>query len=111
MIALAIQSYWSELAAFALTYLLHSSTWILLVLCLVKIPIFNTPLLKNYLWKGALIGGLCTSLLIHFSGNSLLEIQLEKEIISQKPNEQQPATTERLVNDTPNHRQFITHHL
>lgn len=88
--------------AFALTYFLHSSIWILLVSYLVKIPFFDTPLLKNYLWKGALIGGLCTSLLIHFSGNSLLEIQLGKEVIAPKSVEQQRAVDERLVHDTPN---------
>ena len=51
--------------AFALTYLLHSTAWILLTFCLLKSPIFNTPVLKNHLWKGALIGGLLTSVLIH----------------------------------------------
>ena len=65
--------------AFALTYLLHSTAWIFLMLCLVKFPLLNTPLLRNYLWKGALIGGLLTSLIIHFSGNSLVEIHLAKE--------------------------------
>lgn len=65
--------------AFALTYLLHSTVWILWMLCLVKMSLFNTPLLRNYLWKGALIGGLLTSLFIHFSGNSLLEIHLAQD--------------------------------
>lgn len=75
--------------AFALTYLLHSAAWILLTYCLLKLPIFSTPLLKNYLWKGALIGGLMTSVLIHFSGNSLLEIYLGKsERIAVEPKQQ-----------------------
>ena len=72
-------TYFTAPIAFALTYLLHSTAWILLMLCLVKLPPLNTPLLKNYLWKGALIGGLLTSMLIHFSGNSLLEIHLANE--------------------------------
>ena len=106
MIALTIQSSLNELVAFALTYLLHSSTWILLVLCLVKIPFFNTPLLKNYLWKGALIGGLLTSMLIHFSGNSLLEIHLGKEQIIQPAIKQQPTniqvvSVEKIAVSTP----------
>ena len=57
-------TFFTNMLAFALTYLLHSTVWILLTYCLLKSPIFNTPLLKNYLWKGALIGGLLTSLLI-----------------------------------------------
>ncbi len=80
--------------AFALTYLLHSTTWILLMLCVIKLPTFSTPILKNYLWKGALIGGLLTSLLIHFSGNSLLEIHLGKEVPIVAATQQQPATEE-----------------
>ncbi len=83
--------------AFALTYLLHSTAWILLMLCVVKLPFFSTPLLKNYLWKGALIGGLLTSLLIHFSGNSLLEIQLAKENSSVVASKQQPAIDEQFT--------------
>ena len=84
----------TEPIAFALTYLLHSTAWILLMLCIVKLPTFSTPLLKNYLWKGALIGGLLTSLLIHFSGNSLLEIHLGKEVPIVAATQQQPATEE-----------------
>ena len=83
--------------AFALTYLLHSTAWILLMLCIVRLPIFSTPLLKNYLWKGALVGGLLTSLLIHFSGNSLLEIQITKESSNAITSIQQPNTNEQLL--------------
>ena len=92
-------TYFTSPIAFALTYLLHSTVWILLMLCLVKLPQLNTPLLKNYLWKGALIGGLLTSVLIHFSGNSLLEIHLANEnsiaieSIQQRINEE-PITKE-----------------
>ncbi len=62
--------------AFAMTYLLHSSVWLLLVALLVKAPFFQTTLLKNYLWKAALIGGLATSVFTLFYGDAFYTITL-----------------------------------
>jgi len=94
-------TFFTNLIAYALTYLLHSTAWILLMLCLVKIPILNTPLLRNYLWKSALIGGLLTSVLIHFSGNSLLEIHLAEATPTRVVVEakQQPASDATVVKE------------
>ena len=47
--------------AFALTYLFHSTVWILLVAVIVKLPIFQSIALRNLRWKFALIGGIMTS--------------------------------------------------
>ena len=52
----------ASLIAFALTYSLHSSAWVILVAALVKIPGFKSARLANHLWKAAFIGGLTTSL-------------------------------------------------
>ena len=95
-------TYFTAPIAFVLTYLLHSTVWILLMLCLVKLPALNTPLLKNYLWKGALIGGLCTSLIIHFSGNSLLEIHLGQESSLTTESIQQPNDCKQIPEATKN---------
>ena len=48
--------------AFAMTYLLHSTIWILMVGLLVRFSAFNSLSIKNYLWKAALVGGVLTSL-------------------------------------------------
>lgn len=72
---------YSSLVAFAMTYLLHSTVWILIVALLVKTPIFQSPLLKNYLWKAALIGGLTTSVFASFYGTDCFAIPIESQPI------------------------------
>ncbi len=49
------------LLAFALTYLLHSTIWILVVGGMVRLTVFQTPAVRNFLWKAAIIGGLISS--------------------------------------------------
>ena len=60
--------------AFGLTYLLHSTVWILLISLLVKLPWFQAPRLQNYFWKAALLGGVFTSSMAFFSGTYLVQI-------------------------------------
>lgn len=69
--------------AFAMTYLLHSSVWILIVAFLVKAPFFQTTVLKNYLWKAALIGGLVTSIFTVFYGNAFYTITLAESNVKE----------------------------
>lgn len=61
---------------FAMTYLLHSTVWVVIVLLIIKLPLFNTPLLKNYLCKAALVGSLLTSIFVFFCGNTFFNIPI-----------------------------------
>lgn len=50
-----------QLLALGLTYLLHSSVWILLVGCVIKTKVLSSAFMENALWKVALVGGLFTT--------------------------------------------------
>ena len=50
-----------NLLALGLTYLLHSSVWILLVGFVIKAKFLSSAFMENALWKVALIGGLFTT--------------------------------------------------
>lgn len=69
--------------AFALTYLLHSTIWILIVAMLLKLPLLQTPKWRNYLWKAALVGALCTSLStsVQVEKTWVIPIPTETEIV------------------------------
>ena len=59
---------------YGLTYLLHSTVWILLVALIVRLPAFRNPAIKNYLWKLALIGGILSTTLASFYGKVTISI-------------------------------------
>jgi len=50
-----------NLIALGLTYLLHSSVWILVVAAILKRKSFRFPFMMNALWKVALVGGVVTT--------------------------------------------------
>lgn len=75
-----------NLLALGLTYLLHSSVWILLVGCVIKAKILDFPYLENALWKVALVGGLFTTTMALALGQH--QVELNKPIAQ----EAQPAT-------------------
>lgn len=68
--------------AYGLTYMLHSTVWILLVATLVQIPLFQGVQIRHYLWKVALLGGLFTSTLVQLNKTDLLAIPLINNTIS-----------------------------
>jgi len=73
--------------AFGLTYMLHSTVWILLVAALVQIPLFQHVQIRHYLWKVALLGGLFTSTLVQLNKTDLLVIPLINTSISTENNQ------------------------
>ncbi|MEO1257569.1 MAG: M56 family metallopeptidase [Bacteroidota bacterium] len=89
----------TSIIAFVLTYLLHSSVWVLLVTGLVRLPGFNSVRLTNHLWKAAFIGGLMTSLFCF----ELFAIELspasEKQFISENISPENTGTEELLFVD------------
>lgn len=81
----------TNMVAFAMTYLLHSSVWILVVALLLKTPFLQIASLKNNLWKLALIGGLASAIFTFFGGNVFWEIPLNAPIA------EKIAPTEKLI--------------
>ena len=67
--------------AFAMTYLLHSTIWILIVSLLVKTSVFNSLSVKNYLWKAGLIGGVITSIFSTIYQQNAFSITLKEQPI------------------------------
>ncbi len=65
-----------SILAFALTFVLHSSLWILAIAVLKNLPFFQGPCTANYLWKTAMLGGLFSSLLMCQTGTNELSIAL-----------------------------------
>ena len=65
--------------AFAMTYLLHCTVWILSIAILVKVPFFQSAIIRNYFWKAALIGGLVTSCLVCYLGNNSFVIEVPNQ--------------------------------
>lgn len=63
-----------NLAAVAITYLLHSSVWILLVAAILKGKPFRSPFLENTLWKVALVGGLLTTTIALLQADHSVEL-------------------------------------
>jgi len=65
--------------AFAMTYLLHSTIWILIVSLLVRTSVLNSLSIKNYLWKAALIGGVLTSIFSTIYQQNAFSITLSEQ--------------------------------
>ncbi|MBX2874447.1 MAG: ankyrin repeat domain-containing protein [Saprospiraceae bacterium] len=63
-----------NLLALGLTYLLHSSVWILIVGCVIKARIWQSAFMENALWKVALVGGLFTTTLSLVLGQHRVDI-------------------------------------
>lgn len=63
-----------HLLALGLTYLLHSSVWILLVGLVIKAKVLDSPYLENALWKVALVGGLFTTTIALALGQHQVEL-------------------------------------
>lgn len=62
-----------NLIALGLTYLLHSSVWILVVAAILKGKSFRSPFMINALWKVALVGGIVTTYVAMMQSNHQLE--------------------------------------
>lgn len=67
-----------HLLALGLTYLLHSSVWILLVGSVIKARVLPSAFMENALWKVALVGGLFTTIIA--SAISQHQVELNKPI-------------------------------
>ncbi len=67
---------WNEyhLLALGLTYLLHSSVWIVLVGCVIKAKGLQSPFIENALWKVALVGGFFTTTIALGIGQQQVEL-------------------------------------
>jgi len=65
--------------AFAMTYLLHSTIWVLIVGILVRTTVLNSLSIKNYLWKAALIGGILTSIFSTIFHQNAFSITLNEQ--------------------------------
>lgn len=63
--------------AFGLTYLLHSSVWLLLAAGIQRIGILTSPVSINWLWKAALIGGICSTVLATLSQKEKYVFEIE----------------------------------
>ncbi|MEM7374844.1 MAG: M56 family metallopeptidase [Bacteroidota bacterium] len=72
------------LLAFGLTYLLHSTVWLLISTGIQQSGILSTPASINLLWKAALIGAMSTTLLatINHSGKYVFEIPSDESFIA-----------------------------
>ncbi len=75
-----------HLLALGLTYLLHSSVWILLISCVIKSKAVHSAFMENALWKVALVGGVFTTTIALAVGQR--QVELNKPIAK----EIQPAT-------------------
>lgn len=71
----------SGLLAFGLTYLIHSTVWIVSISLLLKLPQLQAADIRNFLWKVALIGGILTSVYASFWGHRSIGIELSQRVI------------------------------
>lgn len=73
-----------NLLALGLTYLLHSSVWILLIGCVIKARILQSPFIENALWKVAIVGGLFTTSIALVPGQHQVDLHkpVAQEIVT-----------------------------
>lgn len=81
------------IVALGITYLLHSSVWILLVAAILKGKPFRSPFLENTLWKVALVGGLITTAIALLQDDHLVELNKPKVEAIILPSSEQEVTS------------------
>lgn len=64
----------SSLLALALTYLVHSTVWLLTVGLVLRFAVLEGPFIKNTLWKLAIVGSILTSVIAFHQGEFELPI-------------------------------------
>lgn len=90
----------SSLLALALTYLVHSTVWLLTVGLVLRFALLEGPFIKNALWKMAIIGSMLTSVIAFHSGDFELSIGHKAEAISSYTPAEKPTVSQLVPANT-----------
>lgn len=90
----------SSVLALALTYLVHSTVWLLTVGLVLRFTLLEGPFIKNALWKMAIIGSILTSVIAFHKGDFELSIGHKTKAISSYAPEEKPALSQLAPGNT-----------